>query len=743
MALIISYFFIYISFVEILCFESQFLWGTYKPHLLFALTEKTFNSKTLGFFYYKLKDKDFFLSNVRYKYKSNILTRFLEHNGFDYALQQIEDEKNYLFCEIKFLKEKFQTYEQQSWKFSISPTFQYAEDSEEAEFQSNNNKIAFVFYAKIKNFSTKDKIHFIRIREYQKDLYVLLELIERNTSDLTEKNIGYIKIEAYEDQCIETRSVIDLLHVDERNIWNIDNIYFQEVLQSEKFRNFERNPETEFVFEESNTNDSNLFYMTFFLQKNCKYIISYDSEQIPSFEENIFKDLENEKRDIFYRTFITKFLPEDFSLKNEDSLRQLKLSMYSFSNLVGGISYYQGNIMETNNIYQHSFKEVFTCTPSREKFPRGFLWDEGFHLLIICKYNEELCMKLIENWVNLMDIDGWIAREQIRNEETAFGLEARFLEQDNYEGNPPTLLFPILYLMKINIKNEKLKSFLRPLFGKLKLWFFWFLENQNNNENSDFFEASNIFSQKMSLRWHCKGDCHNGDFMGSGLDDFPRQIHGSLSKSHLDLHIWILFFAESLKDIADFLDFAEEKKEYQNIFNDLNDKLNKEFLDSADKIFKDVIIEKEELDNLSFNNNLGYISLFPLFFGLVKDESILKQYFKLILDNNQLWSEFGIRSLSKNNRFFGTGDNYWRGSIWIPINFLLLRGLKTFYQNFDEGKKIYISLRDNLIRNLVKNFEITGHIWENYNSITGTGQREPGFCGWSALITLIIKEEYF
>jgi len=72
----------------------------------------------------------------------------------------------------------------------------------------------------------------------------------------------------------------------------------------------------------------------------------------------------------------------------------------------------------------------------------------------------------------------------------------------------------------------------------------------------------------------------------------------------------------------------------------------------------------------------GYISIFPLLLGLVpKDSPHLGALLDIISDPDHLWSEYGIRSLSKSDEFYSQGENYWRGPIWINMNYLALSSL--------------------------------------------------------------------
>jgi len=72
----------------------------------------------------------------------------------------------------------------------------------------------------------------------------------------------------------------------------------------------------------------------------------------------------------------------------------------------------------------------------------------------------------------------------------------------------------------------------------------------------------------------------------------------------------------------------------------------------------------------------GYISIFPLLLGLVpKDSPHLEALLDIMSNPDHLWSDYGLRSLSKTDEYYSQGENYWRGPIWININYLALSSL--------------------------------------------------------------------
>lgn len=84
-----------------------------------------------------------------------------------------------------------------------------------------------------------------------------------------------------------------------------------------------------------------------------------------------------------------------------------------------------------------------------------------------------------------------------------------------------------------------------------------------------------------------------------------------------------------------------------------------------------------------------------------------------MFDSRTVLSPYGIRSLSKTDLLFHKDEDYWRGNVWINVNYLVYRGLLKHYIS-DYGdmtihgislKEHTDMLRDSLVNNVKNEFD--------------------------------------
>ena len=167
--------------------------------------------------------------------------------------------------------------------------------------------------------------------------------------------------------------------------------------------------------------------------------------------------------------------------------------------------------------------------------------------------------------------------------------------------------------------------------------------------------------------------------------------------------------------------------------------------DESQGLYADIATYRD--NSIKYVKHIGYVSLFPLLTGLIPSDSPrLKAIFDVIQDEKQLWTKYGLRSLSVTDSYYLKGDKYWTGPIWININYFVLSSLYRNYlgsgPNQQQAVAIYKELRKNLMENIVKEYERTGYIWEQYDQNNGRGSGTKPFTGWSALVVSIMSEKY-
>jgi mannosyl-oligosaccharide glucosidase len=332
--------------------------------------------------------------------------------------------------------------------------------------------------------------------------------------------------------------------------------------------------------------------------------------------------------------------------------------------------------------------ELLTFVPSRPFFPRGFLWDEGFHLLLILDFDMDLAMEIVTSWLSRMDEDGWIAREQILGPEARSKVPPEFQTQYPHYANPPTLyLVVVAFINRVSGKvpyhgspskympsqlpaqPQVAKDFISQLYPLLKRHYDWFRRSQQGNMKSYIRPGS---SANEGYRWRGRTPQHT---LTSGLDDYPRAIPPHPGELHIDAISWVGLMAGAMGQFAGFIGsasandivgFADQERTIKRSIEELH-------WSEGEMAYCDATVV-ETMHELVCHK--GYLSLFPFLLGLMGTTNPhLSVVLDLIRDENELWSPYGLRSLSRNSKFYGTDENYWRGPVWININYLALEQL--------------------------------------------------------------------
>lgn len=58
------------------------------------------------------------------------------------------------------------------------------------------------------------------------------------------------------------------------------------------------------------------------------------------------------------------------------------------------------------------------------------------------------------------------------------------------------------------------------------------------------------------------------------------------------------------------------------------------------------------------------------------------------------------------------------------------------------SRQVYEDLRGKLIQSVLKDYDRSSFLWEQYSPETGKGQRNRLFTGWTSMILLIMAEVY-
>lgn len=380
-------------------------------------------------------------------------------------------------------------------------------------------------------------------------------------------------------------------------------------------------------------------------------------------------------------------------------------------------------ILAWNTIYDAPNNRVITPVSRNWSYGWGgfvlFDWDTYFASYMLSLFNKDLAYANAIEITKAITPDGFIP-----NYQAPYG-------NTSWDRSQPPLGSSVILWMYQKYKDRWL---LEEVYDELLTWNRWWPKNRDMKGYLCW--GSNPLSD--SLRKLANGiDVFNLEAakLESGLDNSP--MYDSLyfnPATHLmelaDVGLMSMYIldCQSLESIAHVLgkqkDAAELHKRgvaYSKTLATLWDEETGIYLN-------------KRLDNGAKSYRLSPTNFYPMLAKVCTQQQAEKMMNLHYFNKEEFYGEYVIPSCTRNDPAFREND-YWRGRIWGPMNFLVYMGIRNY--KLPEVRQDLVKRSKAL---LMKNWLHDGGVYENYNSTSGDGgdvTSADGFYHWGALLSFI------
>jgi hypothetical protein len=301
---------------------------------------------------------------------------------------------------------------------------------------------------------------------------------------------------------------------------------------------------------------------------------------------------------------------------------------------------------------------------------------------------------------------------------------------------PPVGAISVLYIYQ----RLQQKWFLEQTFETLWKWNTWW--TQHRMQDGYLCWGSEPYDPVVGDRREIgQQNTRFGAALESGLDNSPMydEMPFDTQESHLmqlaDVGLMSLYIADckSLAEIADEIGYCEQRNTLMN-----RAELVSQALQSLWSEEHGIFLNKR-LDTGALSLRLSPTNFYPMLAGVPTEAQATRMIQEHFMNPEEFWGEWIIPSIARNDPAYAEQD-YWRGRIWAPMNWLVYLGLCN-YPSLEHARKALAAKSKSLFLREWRNHR---HIHENYNSDTGEGcdvENSDPFYHWGCLLGLIALHE--
>lgn len=204
-----------------------------------------------------------------------------------------------------------------------------------------------------------------------------------------------------------------------------------------------------------------------------------------------------------------------------------------------------------------------------------------------------------------------------------------------------------------------------------------------------------------------------------------------------DLNTFVYLEYLSMAKIAKKLDKNNEADFFVKRANKLKKRINDVFWDRQEGAYFNV-----DSRNGHFIKRTSYSSVHPLWAKIAPPERAKTFIRKYMLDPQELYTKYGLRTLSKrdlqyNNENMIKPHSNWQGPIWPIANYFYVYALLNYgYQ------KQALEIASRVAQLCMNDIKETGGMHEDYDAETGKPLAAPNFVSWNLLVPIYLSDSY-
>jgi putative isomerase len=217
----------------------------------------------------------------------------------------------------------------------------------------------------------------------------------------------------------------------------------------------------------------------------------------------------------------------------------------------------------------------------------------------------------------------------------------------------------------------------------------------------------------------------------SGVDNNPAVLdRPSQVTEGVDLQCYLYREYRAMGLLAAKLGFDQDAKGYQRKADQLGRKVRDGMWSEADGMFLNIDARSGKAVHIETWTNLT-----PLWAGIATPGQAKRMIEDHLINPQDLWARYGIRTLAPSESLYDPKAGYWRGPVWVISSYLMMHGL----MNYGYSKQA-LELATETERLLAQDLEATGGMNECYNPDDGRPVAGGHFVSWDLLGEHMVEE---